>query len=205
VFVDESGFLLIAKVVQTWAPVGQTPIHRHVSRRDKISVISGISVSPKRQRLNLYYYLFHENVGREQVVLFVRHLLRHLPGRVIVLLDNSSTHQGEPLEELRKRHRRLRLADFPSYAPDLNPDEGVWRQAKRKLANSCPTDIDELMEDIIRSINGVKRSQKNLQDCIEKSELPAFLRCVITLLIPSPIESSRRLRLHGSLLRPPQK
>jgi transposase len=95
---------------------------------------------------------------------------------VIVLLDNSSTHQGEPLEELRKRHRRLRLEHFPSYAPDLNPDEGVWRQAKRKLANSCPKDIDELMEDIIRSINGVKRSQKNLQGCFEKSELPSFLR-----------------------------
>jgi predicted metal-dependent enzyme (double-stranded beta helix superfamily) len=48
VFCDESGFLLIPHVVKTWAPVGQTPIHRHVCRRrDKISVISGISVSPK--------------------------------------------------------------------------------------------------------------------------------------------------------------
>ena len=54
VFADESGFLLIPHVAKTWAPVGQTPIHRHVYRRDKISVISGISVSPKRQRLNLY-------------------------------------------------------------------------------------------------------------------------------------------------------
>jgi hypothetical protein len=59
VFADESGFLLIPHVAKTWAPVGQTPIHRHVYRRDKISVISGISVSPKRQRLNLYYYLFY--------------------------------------------------------------------------------------------------------------------------------------------------
>jgi hypothetical protein len=54
VFADESGFLLLPHVAKTWAPVGQTPIHRHVYRRDKISVISGISVSPKRQRLNLY-------------------------------------------------------------------------------------------------------------------------------------------------------
>jgi hypothetical protein len=42
VFADESGFLLIPNVAKTWAPVGQTPIHRHVYRRDKISVISGI-------------------------------------------------------------------------------------------------------------------------------------------------------------------
>ena len=126
-------------MVKTWAPVGRTPIHRHVCRRrDKISVISGISVSPKRQRLNLYYYLFYDNIGQEEVVLFLRHLLRHLPGPVIVLLDNANTHKGEPLEEIRRQHPRLRLENFPAYTPELNPDEGVWRQAKRKLANSCP-------------------------------------------------------------------
>jgi len=55
VFADESGFLLIPLVVRTWAPQGQTPIHRHrQGRRDKISVISGISVSPKRNQLGLY-------------------------------------------------------------------------------------------------------------------------------------------------------
>jgi len=176
VFADESGFLLLPHVAKTWAPVGQTPIHRHVYRRDKISVISGISVSPKRQRLNLYYYLFYDNIGQEEVGLFLRHLLRHLSGPVMVLLDNSSTHQGGPLQELLRRNPRLHIENFPSYAPELNPDEGVWSQAKRKLSNSCPKDVDELMEDIIRSINGVRRSQKKLRGCIEQSELPSFLR-----------------------------
>jgi transposase len=177
VFADESGFLLLPRVAKTWAPVGQTPIHRHVYRRDKISVISGISVSPKRQRLNLYYYLFYANIGQEEVCLFLRHLLlRHLSGPVIVLLDNSSTHQGEPLQELLRRNPRLHIENFPSYAPELNPDEGVWSQAKRKLSNSCPKDVDELMEDIIRSINEIRRSQKKLRGCVEQSELPSFLR-----------------------------
>ena len=177
VFADESGFLLTPNVAKTWAPVGQTPIHRHVAgRRHKISVISGISVSPKRHRLNLYYYLFYDNIGQEEVCLFLRHLLRHFPGPIIVLLDNSSTHKGEPLAELRRRYPRLRIENFPAYAPELNPDEGVWCQAKRKLANSCPKDVDELMEDVIRSINGVKRSQKKLRGCVECSELPSFLR-----------------------------
>jgi transposase len=177
VFCDESGFLRIPNVVKTWAPVGQTPIHRHVCRRrDKISVISGVSVSPKRKRLNLYYYLFYDNIGQEEVVLFLRHLLCQLPGPLIVLLDNSTTHHGQPLEELRCRHARLRIEHFPSYAPDLNPDEGVWCQSKRELANGCPKDIDELMQGVIRSINRVKRSRKKLRACFEGSELPSFLR-----------------------------
>lgn len=175
-FADESGFLLIPHVAKTWAPIGQTPIHRHVYRRDKISVISGISVSPKRQRLSLYYYLFYDNIGQDEVCLFLRHLLRHLRGQVLVVLDNSSTHKGEPLKELLGQHPRLQIENFPSYAPELNPDEGVWSLAKQKLANSCPKDVDELMEDIIRSINGIGRSQTKLRGCIEQSELPSFLR-----------------------------
>jgi len=46
-------------------------------------------------------------------------------GPIIVLLDNSSTHQGAPIEQLLHQHRRLRIEHFPSYAPQLNPDEGV--------------------------------------------------------------------------------
>ena len=42
--------------------------------------------------------------------------------------------------------------------------------------NSCPKDIDELMDDIIGSINGIRRSPRKLRACIEQSELPSFLR-----------------------------
>ena len=145
-FADESGFLLIPTVVKTWAPRGQTPVHRHRYQRDKISVISGISVSPKRHRLGLYYQLWFDNIGQLEVCEFLRHLLRHLRGPVIALLDNANTHKGEPLRELQCQHPRLAIEYFPSYAPELNPDEGVWSLAKRDLANSRPDDVDELVE-----------------------------------------------------------
>jgi transposase len=175
VFADESGFMLIPNVVRTWAPLGQTPIHRHrQGRRDKISVISGISLSP-RHRLDLYYLLFYDNIGQEEVCYFLRELLRHLRGPLIVLLDNSSTHKGDLIEQLQQQHRRLHIEHFPSYAPELNPDEGVWAQAKQELANSCPKDVDELMEDILRSIDGIRSSPEKLRACILQSDLPSFL------------------------------
>jgi transposase len=167
---------LIPSVVRTWAPEGQTPIHRHrQGRRDKISVISGISLSPQRQQLGLYYLLFYDNIGQEEVCVFLRELLRHLRGPVIVLLDNSSTHKGEPLQKLLHQHPRLSIEYFPSYAPQLNPDEGVWSLAKRHLANSCPKNVDELMKDILRSIERIKVSPEKLRGCILQSELPSFL------------------------------
>jgi transposase len=159
VFADESGFALIPNVVRTWAPQGQTPIHRHrQGRRDKISVISGISVSPSQHRLGLYYLLFYDNIGQQEVCMFLRELLRHLRGPIILLIDNSSTHKGEPIEQLLGQHRRLRIEHFPSCAPELNPDEGVWSLAKRDLANSCPKDVEELMEDVVGSIEAIRKS-----------------------------------------------
>jgi transposase len=176
VFADESGFCLIPSVVRTWAPEGKTPIHRHrQGRRDKVSVISGISLSPKRQRLGLYYLLFFDNIGQQEVCIFLREVLRHLRGPVIALLDNSSTHKGEPLQELRNQHPRLSIEYFPSYAPELNPDEGVWSLAKRNIANTSPKNVDELMEDILRSIERIKVSPKKLRGCILQSDLPSFL------------------------------
>jgi hypothetical protein len=143
VFADESGLLLIPYVAKTWSPQGCTPIHYHRQRRrDKVSVISGISVSPRRQRLGLYYQLYFDNIGQEEICVFLRELLRHLRGQVIVVLDNS-THKGAPLQQLLRQHSRLHIEHFPSYAPELNPAEGVWSLAKRALANSCPNDVEE--------------------------------------------------------------
>jgi transposase len=177
VFADESGFLLIPYVARTWSPQGCTPIHYHrQGRRDKVSVISGISVSPRQQRLGLYYQLYFDNIGQEEVCVFLRGLLRHLRGPLIVVLDNSSTHYGAPLATLCRRHPRLHIEHFPSYAPELNPDEGVWSLAKRALANSCPADVEELVDDVIRSINFVRSSPAKLRGCILQSELPSFLR-----------------------------
>ena len=168
--------MLKPHVVRSWAPKGQTPIHRYrQGRRDKISVISGISVSPRRQRLGLYYLLFFDNIGQAEVGVFLRQLLRHLRGFVLVLLDNSSTHKGPPIEDILNWHPRLRIEYFPSYAPELNPDEGVWSQAKRYLANSCPDNGDELLEDVMDSIDRIGKSPSKLRGCIMQSDLPPFL------------------------------
>src|SRR5215469_14653093 len=104
----------VRNVVRTWAPAGQTPLHRHrQGRRDKISVISGISLSPRRHRLCLYYLLFFDNIGQEEVL--VREWLRHLRGPLILLLDKSSTHKGNPIAHLQRQHPRLHIEYFPSY------------------------------------------------------------------------------------------
>jgi len=175
VFVDESGFLLIPPVRKTWSPRGQTPIHRHFYRHDRISAISGISVSPKRRRLGLYCQLYPMNISRDEVCVFLRHLLRHLRGHVIVLLDNAQIHKAGPLAQLCARFGRLHLESFPPYAPELNPDEGVWWHLKRSLSNTRPDSQDDLIALLSVGVRKLASSQTLLRSCVKQSELPPFL------------------------------
>ena len=53
-------------------------------------------------------------------------------------------------------------------------ESGHW--SKRNLANSCPNDVDELMEEILGSIDAIRNSQEKLRGCIAQSELSFSLR-----------------------------
>jgi len=175
VFVDESGFLLIPSVRRTWAPRGQTPRLRYWQRHDRVSAISGLTVSPRRRRLGLYFQLHDDNLHAREACAFVRHLLRHLPGPVIVLWDNGNIHKGPVVRALCAAYPRLRLEAFPAYAPELNPDEGVWTLAKGALANGRPDTREVLRAELLASLFRTRRSQRLLRGCFTQSDLPPFL------------------------------
>lgn len=163
--------MLTPTVARSWAPRGQTPLLRHSQRHDRISVISGISVSPTRRRVGLYYRWHHHNIRDVQAVEFLQYLLRHLRGPVVLVWDNLRVHKSELVRRFCRRVPRLRLEYLPSYAPELNPDEGVWRLTKARLANNCPSDRYFLALDVIRELDRLRRSPDKLWSCIEHSGL----------------------------------
>jgi transposase len=175
-FADECGFLLIPNVRRTWAPRGQTPIIRHRYQRDKVSAISAVTLSPARRRVGLYLHLHpDENITAVEVAVFLRALLRHLRGHVIVLLDSGSIHKGPEVQALEARYPRLHLERFPGYAPELNPDEWVWAYFKAELANGHPRDLDDLMAALCRITRKVTKRPDLIRSFITGSGLPLFL------------------------------
>ena len=117
---------------RTWAPRGKTPVLPSWGRhRDKVSVIAALSVAPTLRRLGLYWLADSKNyVTAETVVKFLRALLKHLRGRVIVVWDGGSNHKGPLIRAFCARHPRLHLERLPAYAPDHNPVEFVWSHLK---------------------------------------------------------------------------
>lgn len=156
--------------------MGQTPTVHHVDRRDRISVISGISVSPRRQHVTLHFQLYTENIRPLQARDCLRQLLRQIRGHLVVLWDGGNPHRGKLVRELGARTTRLQLQRFPAYAPAFNPDEGVWKLAKQRLANGQAHDLPELMVAVIESLETIRANRRNLRGCITHSALPPFLR-----------------------------
>jgi transposase len=174
-FLDESGFLLIPNVRRTWAPRGQTPIVWHRYRHDRISAISAVTVSFRRQRLGLYFHLHRENISQAEVILFLRYLLREIRGPIVLLWDGGGIHTGEETRAFLLHHPRLHVESFPAYAPELNPDEQVWTHCKGALANGRPDNLDELMTTLTRVTQKARRRPSLLRSFITGSELPPFL------------------------------
>jgi len=159
-------------VRKTWAPVGHTPIFRHSYRRDRISAISAVTVSPSRKRLGLYFRFHSFNITGVEVIGFLRHLLWHLRGPMVLLWDGGPIHRRVIVKEFVRQHKRLHVHRFPAYAPEINPDEFVWTKAKGSLANGAPKDIVELGSRLRSTIHRLRRSQRLLWSCIHASKLP---------------------------------
>ena len=127
-----------------------------------------------RCHLSLYFTLSRDNIRSGDVASFLRELLRAIPGHLIVVLDNSNTHRARVVRELERDRERLHIEYLPAYAPELNPDEGVWSQMKCRLANGRPDDVDELEADLLCALGDIAASQSKLRACIHGSQLPPF-------------------------------
>ena len=127
-FIDETGLYLLPAIVRTWAPRGQTPIIRSPLTRDHWSIIGAITPTGK-----LFFQRYPHAISGEQVVVFLRHLLRHLAGKLLIIWDGLPAHHGQAVKDFLSAGAaaRIHLQRLPGYAPDLNPEEGIWRYLKR--------------------------------------------------------------------------
>ena len=85
------------------------------------------------------------------VMRFLKHLLRHIKGKVLVIWDGAPIHRDQAVKAFLAEGAavRLDLEELPSYAPDLNPDEGVWDYLKYvELRNLCCHDLAELRQQV---------------------------------------------------------
>ena len=109
-----------------------------------------------------------ESYDSAAVVGFLRVLLRKIPGKILVIWDGAPIHRGHEIKAFLKAGaaKRLHLEQLPSYAPDLNPDEGIWNYLKRvEPGNVSCTDLDHLATQLMRAKERLRHKREIIRSC----------------------------------------
>src|SRR5208282_559747 len=181
VWIDESGYMMAPLLRRTWGLCGKTPVLRHRARhRDKVSVIAAFTLSPAGRRQGLYFQTYpKEYINNVKVAAFLRQLLRHLRGNVIVIWDGGNMHKGDPIRQVLTDFPRLSVERLPPYAPELNPIEHLWGFTKyTQMANYAPHDVAELHETVLDRLHEVQRDPQRIASCFAASELDTSIKQV---------------------------
>jgi len=159
---------LVPTRIRTWAPKGETPVVAHRYSWPKLSAISGVSTKGR-----LYILVRRGTMATPQVLVFLRHLLRHVRGRIILVWDNITPHKSAAVRQFVYDHRRrLSLEYLPPYAPELNPDEWVWRYLKQvELANFAPRHVGELKIGLRKATQRIRMRPELMRSFLEASDL----------------------------------
>jgi transposase len=166
VWIDQSGFYLLPMVVRAYAPRGRTPVLRVKLTRDHLAATSAITPDGR-----LFMQMQNHAYCSEEVVRFLRLLLRKIKGKLLVIWDGAPIHRGKVIKAFLTRGaaKRVHLEQLPSYAPDLNPDEGIWNYLKRvELKNVCCRDLDHLATELRRAKDRLRHEREIIRSCVRQ-------------------------------------
>ena len=57
-------------------------------------------------------------------------------GRVVLTIDNAPWHQGEVIRQVLQEHPHLELYRLPSYSPQMNLVERLWKVLRRRATHN---------------------------------------------------------------------
>ena len=155
--------------MRTYARTGDTPILRVPCSYAHLSVISGSTPAGK-----LLMQIHQRSIRGIQVVGFLKHLLRHLAGKLLIIWDGASIHRSNVVKRLLADGgaERIHLERLPSYAPDLNPDEGIWHWLKHvELRNVVCSDLEELRYELRLATGRLRHKPTVIPGCIAQAGL----------------------------------
>jgi len=102
------------------------------------------------------------------VVRFLQLLLQKIAGKILVIWDGASIHKSKVIKEFLKKggSQRIQIERLPAYAPELNPQEGVWNLLKRaELKNVCCLGLQQVRQELLHAKERLRHRKITLSHC----------------------------------------
>jgi len=171
-FQDESNISLTALLGKTWAPKGETPKQAVTGKRGGVAAMSAIT-----GRGGLIFRLHQKRIASEEVIDFLRQMLKHHPRRhLVVVMDQAPPHTSKRTIAYIDSQPRLHVFYLPKYSPDWNPDEKVWNHLKhQELKSHQAKTKDELHQLANDKLTAMSKNRSLLRGI--------FFRCCVAELL----------------------
>jgi transposase len=126
-FGDEASFALWGSLSYTWGRRGRQPQVPTTGRRKGYKVFGAIEFFTGR----LIYHGTEQRFQSDSYQSFLCYLLSQVSGRLILIQDGARYHTSKATREFLQQHQeRLTVYQLPSYSPDYNPIEYLWKKVK---------------------------------------------------------------------------
>jgi len=121
----------------------------------------------------LYTMVRRETLDSLDSAVFLHHLRRHVSDKLLVIWDGSPIHKGYVKTFLAEGGaKQIHLEQLPPYAPDLNPDEGVWHYLKNvEMRNLCCLNLTHLRTELGLAIRRLRRKPHVITACFAEARL----------------------------------
>ena len=125
-FEDESGIRSDFHAGTTWSPKGQTPVIKVTGARFSTNMVAAISTSG-----HLRFMINQGTVNADVLCDFLKRLMHNAQQPIFLIWDGHPTHKSKKVREcIESFEGKLEVYILPSYSPELNPTEQVWRSVK---------------------------------------------------------------------------
>jgi len=132
-FGDEASFAQWGSLAYTWAPIGQQPTIKTTGKRKAYKVFGLIDLFSGR----LFYQGIEGKFNSESYITFLKTVLKQTQEVLFLVQDGARYHTSKLSKQFFQDHpKRLKVAQLPSYSPDYNPIEFLWRALKRRTTHN---------------------------------------------------------------------
>jgi transposase len=126
-FGDEASFALWGSLSYTWAPRGEQPEIKTSGKRKGYKMFGLIEFFTGK----LVYKGIEAKFNSDSYADFLKKLLDQVSGTIFLVQDGARYHTSKAMQAFFQEHQeRLKIFQLPSYSPDYNPIEYLWKKVK---------------------------------------------------------------------------
>ena len=160
-FGDEVSFAQWGSLARTWAPRGVQPEIKTSGKRKGLKIFGAIEF----HNGGFVYQECTDKFTGDTYISFLKHILNKYSKPVFLIEDGAPYHKSKIVKTFTDKMKdagRLFVHRLPSYSPDLNPIEKLWKQTKKDATH---LKYFPLFDDLRAAV--LKAFQKYLNDAMQ--------------------------------------